>query len=99
MSELKNSWKLVPSQETQAEPVVGRTHYWHCKPGLVADSSLLFVRVQVLPGQGHQFHKHPHMEEILYVLSGTAEQWLEKTRTTMKPGDSVHIPADVVHAT
>ena len=39
------------------------------------------------------------MEEILYVLSGTAEQWVEKERRTMRPGDSIYLPVGIVHAT
>lgn len=39
------------------------------------------------------------MEEIIYVLSGTAEQWVDRERRVLQPGDSAHIPADVVHGT
>ena len=39
------------------------------------------------------------MEEILYVLSGTAEQWVETEKSIFKAGDSVHIPKALVHAT
>jgi quercetin dioxygenase-like cupin family protein len=39
------------------------------------------------------------MEEILYVVSGTAEQWIEKERQILKAGDSAHIPKGLVHGT
>ena len=39
------------------------------------------------------------MEEIIYVLSGTAEQWVDREKRTLKAGDSAHIPRDVVHGT
>ena len=39
------------------------------------------------------------MEEIIYVVSGTAEQWVERERRTLSAGETAHIPADLVHAT
>jgi quercetin dioxygenase-like cupin family protein len=93
----KQAWRFVSSTETEVQDVGGRVHYWHCKPGMVKDTDLLFVRVQMKPGEAHNFHYHPHMEEILYVLSGTSEQWVDKNKQIMKQGDSVFIPAGVVH--
>ncbi len=77
----------------------GKTHYWYCKPGMVKQTDLLFVRAQLPPGEAHPFHVHPKMEEILYILSGTAEQWVEKEKRLMKPGDSLYLPAGVIHGT
>jgi quercetin dioxygenase-like cupin family protein len=57
------------------------------------------VRVHIPPGQGHAFHRHPEYEEIIYVLSGQAEQWVERERRLLSPGDCAHIPTNVVHAT
>jgi quercetin dioxygenase-like cupin family protein len=51
------------------------------------------------PGRAHQFHRHPAMEEIIYVVSGTAEQWVDRERRTLTAGDLAHIPRDVVHGT
>ena len=39
------------------------------------------------------------MEEILYVLSGTAEQWVEREKRIMRPGDALYLPAGIVHGT
>ena len=39
------------------------------------------------------------MEEILYVLSGTAEQWVEREKRVLRPGDSVYLPVGIVHGT
>jgi len=57
------------------------------------------VRVLMPPGRAHQFHRHPTMEEIIYVVSGTAEQWVGREKKLLGPGDIAHIPADVVHGT
>lgn len=97
--ESNQSWRIVPFSEAEVEQLPGKTHYWHCKPGMVKDTNLMFVRAQLPPGEAHRFHYHPRMEEILYILSGTAEQWVEKEKRIMKPGDSIYIPVGLIHAT
>ena len=93
------AWRLVSFAEAEIEKLPGKTHYWHCKPGMVRDTNLMFVRAQLPPGEAHKFHFHPKMEEILYVLSGTAEQWVETEKRLMKPGDSLYLPVGIVHGT
>jgi quercetin dioxygenase-like cupin family protein len=39
------------------------------------------------------------MEEIIYVLAGTAEQWVDREKRILRAGDIAHIPRDVVHGT
>jgi quercetin dioxygenase-like cupin family protein len=92
-------WRIVPFAEAEVERLPGKTHFWHCKPGMVADTNLMFVRAQLPPGEAHRFHHHPHMEEILYILSGTAEQWIEREKRIMGPGDSIYLPVGMVHGT
>src|ERR1041385_4690863 len=85
-------WRIVPFDEAEVERLPGKTHFWQCKRGIVADTKLMFVRAQLPPGEAHRFHFHPKMEEILYILSGTAEQWIEKEKRIMKPGDAIYLP-------
>lgn len=93
-------YRFVSFAETEVEQVPpGKTHHWYCKPGMVQDTNLMFVRAQLLPGEAHRFHHHPYMEEILYVLSGTCEQWVEREKRVMGPGDSLYLPVGIVHGT
>jgi mannose-6-phosphate isomerase-like protein (cupin superfamily) len=39
------------------------------------------------------------MEEILYILSGTAEQWVNREKRQLGPGDSVYLPPNLIHGT
>lgn len=48
--------------------------------------------------KGLNFHTHPNQEEILYVLEGTVEQWIEKDNQLLNAGDAVFVPAGIVHA-
>lgn len=94
------AFRFVSFSETDVEKVPpGKVHHWYCRPGMVADTNLLFVRAQLAPGAAHPFHHHPGREEILYVLSGSAEQWVGRERRIMKPGDSLYLPPGIVHGT
>jgi quercetin dioxygenase-like cupin family protein len=91
--------RFVTAQDVQIEELPWGPHEWLCRPGLTDARDLLLVRVRMPPGTGHAFHRHPAMEEIIYVISGTAEQWVDTERRELGPGDIAHIPKDVVHGT
>lgn len=91
--------RFVTSAEMQVEPSAWGPHEWLCRPGLTDALGLLLVRVRMPPGRAHQFHRHPGMEEIIYVISGTAEQWVDREPRTLRAGETAHIPRDVVHGT
>jgi len=95
----KPAWRIVSQAEAVVEKFPSKTHYWHNRPDMVADTNLLFVHCQMFPGEAHRFHRHPNMEEILYILSGTAEQWVENEKRIMQAGDSLYLPANLVHGT
>lgn len=91
--------RFVTEREMQVETLPWGPHDWLCRPRLTAAEDLLLVRVNMPPGQGHAFHRHPEMEEIIYVVSGTAEQWVDRDKRTLAAGQIAHIPKDVVHGT
>ena len=91
--------RYVTAAELEIEPSPWGPHEWISRPGLTQAEGLLMVRVRMPPGKAHQFHAHPEMEEIIYVESGTAEQWVDRTHRELKAGDSAHIPKGVVHGT
>jgi quercetin dioxygenase-like cupin family protein len=71
---------------------------WISRPATTQARGITAIEVTLNPGKGHNFHKHPDQEEVIYVLSGEIEQWLETKKQMLKPGDSIFISADVVHA-
>jgi quercetin dioxygenase-like cupin family protein len=91
--------RFVTATDLQVEPSSWGPHEWLSRPGLTDAKQLLMVRVKMPPGRAHQFHRHPAMEEIIYVLSGTAEQWIDREKRVLGAGDCAHIPRDVVHGT
>ncbi len=91
--------RFVTSADVEIEQLPWGPHEWLCRPGLTDARDLLLVRVRMPPGTGHAFHRHPPMEEIIYIVSGTAEQWVDRDARRLGPGDIAHIPKDIVHAT
>jgi quercetin dioxygenase-like cupin family protein len=59
---------------------------------------IMTVEGTFFPGKGHDFHRHPNQEEVIYVLEGELEQWVEEERRLLRSGDAVVIPAATVHA-
>jgi len=71
---------------------------WLSHPPSTGARHLTVIDVTLAPGKGHDFHKHPDQEEVILVIAGTVEQWVDREKRILGPGDSAHIPADVVHA-
>ncbi len=91
--------RFVTSADIEIDELPWGPHEWLCRPGLTEARDLLLVRVRMPPGTGHAFHRHPAMEEVIYVVSGEAEQWVHDERRLLAPGEIAHIPKDTVHAT
>ncbi|MGE3803725.1 MAG: cupin domain-containing protein [Gemmataceae bacterium] len=89
--------RFVTEKEMKVEELPWGPHDWLCRPDLVEAEKLLLVRVHIPPGLGHAFHRHPEMEELIYVLDGTCEQWVDREQKILKAGDVAHIPMDMVH--
>ena len=90
---------FVTHNETKVEWLPWGPHEWLARKDIVDTEQLLMARVRVRSGQGHGFHRHPAMEELIYVLEGEAEQWIGEERRVLRPGEAAHIPRNVVHAT
>ena len=88
-----NYWKFVKNEDSILEKVLGRHHYWHYNTEVSKQADIYMVKVVMPKGGMHNFHRHPEMNEILYILKGNAEQWVEGDSKILKPGDSVYIEA------
>lgn len=71
---------------------------WFSDPKTTGAEELVVISVEIFPGFGHNFHKHPNQEESIFVLEGEIEQWLETESKILKKGDSAFIPKGIVHA-
>ena len=71
---------------------------WACRPQNTESEQLAILDVTITQGMRHNFHRHPDQEEMIYVLEGEIEQWIEKEKQILKPGDAVFIKKGIVHA-
>ena len=61
------------------------------------DAEQTFGTVYINAGERNPEHYHPNCEEILHVLSGTCDHTLGEEVYSMGPGDTVRVPAGVMH--
>jgi quercetin dioxygenase-like cupin family protein len=90
---------FVPKDRALVEDTPRGPHAWLSSPAATASEHAMMVRVEMPVGRAHPFHYHPAMEEILYVLAGDCEQWIEDQCQRIGPGDVAHIPKGMVHGT
>jgi oxalate decarboxylase/phosphoglucose isomerase-like protein (cupin superfamily) len=73
---------------------------WFVTPSGVPGAGSTLGEVIVNPGKGHARHHHPGAEEIIYVISGEADQMVDDGEPfAIREGEAVHIPAGVFHST
>jgi quercetin dioxygenase-like cupin family protein len=89
---------FMMSAETPPETLDWGKLRWMSSPPATGAKDLTVIEVNIILGEGHDFHKHPDQEEVIYVISGKVEQWLDQEKRILGPGDCVFIDADVVHA-
>lgn len=90
--------RFVTAGDAEIEVAPWGRHWWLSKPELTGTRQLTLVRVTMRPGAGHQFHYHPSLEEIIYIVDGIAEQWVDREKRRLKAGEIAFIPKGVVHA-
>src|SRR3990170_5639255 len=93
-----NALRFVTSAQARVEFGPWGKHWWLSDPDLTATKQLTLVRITMRPGAGHQFHYHPELEEIIYIVDGIAEQWVDREKRRLKAGEIAFIPKKVVHA-
>jgi quercetin dioxygenase-like cupin family protein len=91
--------RFVTAQDTEREKLSWGTLAWISRPALTGAKLLTVLEATLTEGNGHNFHKHPDQEELIYIISGQVEQWLETERRILGAGDSIFIPKGVVHST
>jgi quercetin dioxygenase-like cupin family protein len=90
--------KFVLAADVDRETLDWGTLGWLSNPPVTGAQQLTVIDVDLMPGGGHNFHKHPDQEEVIFVVEGEVEQWLNRERRILQRGDSLFIPADTVHA-
>jgi len=90
--------RFITSIEVKREELEWGSLAWFSSPSASNAKDLVVLEVTLSPAGGHNFHKHPNQEELIYVIEGEIEQWVEQEKRTLRSGDSAFIGAGVVHA-
>jgi quercetin dioxygenase-like cupin family protein len=90
--------KFLPATEVVRDSLDWGKLAWCCRPADTGAKDLVVMEVTLAPGAGHAFHQHPRQEEVIYVLDGQVEQWVDREKRVLQAGDAVFIPGGVVHA-
>jgi quercetin dioxygenase-like cupin family protein len=90
--------KFIKAADVDREQLDWGELGWICRPSITGAADITVIEVTLIPGGGHDFHKHPDQEEVITVISGEIEQWLEQEKQILTAGDSIFIDADIVHA-
>ena len=62
--------KFVPSTEATREQLDWGVLGWLSRPPETGAKQLVVIEVELMPDRGHNFHKHPDQEEVIYVVDG-----------------------------
>jgi quercetin dioxygenase-like cupin family protein len=88
---------FIPLADVRREEFDWGVIGWRLVPSLGAQH-LVVMDVELTPGGGHAFHRHPGQEEMIVVKEGTIVQFVGEESATLTAGDSVFIPEGEVHA-
>lgn len=67
-----------------------------CVSALTGSAQMCIFEQWCAPGRGAPTHLHA-VEEVLTVLAGKAEVWLDDEHATLAPGQSLQVPAGARH--
>jgi quercetin dioxygenase-like cupin family protein len=98
MDQTTTTGKFVSKADIMTDRLEWGDLAWVSRPSFTGSQQITEALVTLAPGYGHDFHRHPRQEEVLYLLSGSLEQWLEGDKRMLQPGDAMFVPRGVVHA-
>lgn len=88
---------FIPLSDVRREQFDWGVIGWRLVPAHGAEH-LVVMDVELQPGGGHDFHRHPDQEEMIIVKQGTITQFVGEESTTSTAGDSIFVPEGMVHA-
>jgi quercetin dioxygenase-like cupin family protein len=86
--------KFVIGGETQMATLDWGRVGWLSNPSVTGAAQLAIIEGHLLLGKGHDFHKHPSQEEVIFIVAGRIEQWIDKEKRLLGPGGCGLHPAE-----
>ena len=63
--------KFIASADVERDELDWGTIGWLSRPESTGAQDIVAMEVSLSPGYGHDFHKHPDQEEVIYVIEGS----------------------------
>lgn len=70
---------------------------WMIASRLGNSETMTFGRCYIDPGEENHRHLHPNCDEVIHLLHGSIEHSFDEQTIAMRAGDTLSIPAGVVH--
>jgi uncharacterized cupin superfamily protein len=77
--------KFVIAEKTEVKVDDFGTSSWLSNPPSTGARQLTVIDVNLDPGKGHNFHNHPDQEEVILVVTGEVEQWVDREKRILGP--------------
>jgi quercetin dioxygenase-like cupin family protein len=96
---MKRRFLVRPSEVQTYHPAnhSGTTNRRLIGPETVGAKNVEVLLGVIDKGEGAATHAHPGVEQVCYLLEGSATVELDGERREMQPGDACYFPADVMH--
>lgn len=88
---------LARANDRQVEHAGWGRLEWMVSGALGNSTTMTVGRCYIEPGSQNPRHHHPNCDEVLHVLQGSIEHSCDDEVVAMGPGDTISIPAGVVH--
>ena len=90
--------KVVHESEVEEKKIPGRFIRWIADDKTLQPKLLSSCVIRVLPGETVQpAHSHPEGEELIYILSGFGEAWVDGKIQAIRAGSAVLFDQGSVH--
>jgi quercetin dioxygenase-like cupin family protein len=96
---MKKSFLVRPADVSAYHPAnhTGTTNRRLIGPETVGAKHVELLLGVIEKGEGAAPHAHPAMEQVCYLLEGSATVELDGERREMQPGDACYFPAGKMH--
>ena len=90
--------RKVSLQNIEPQHLEGRDLRWMVTPETIGAESLSIAIMNCFPGATvRPLHGHKDIEEVILILEGEGEAWVDGETATFKKGDAVLFPANSKH--
>jgi quercetin dioxygenase-like cupin family protein len=70
---------------------------WLISKNSVGASKTVFGVTYFPPGSRHEIHRHPNVEEVEYLISGSGIAYVDDDAVELGPGEAVFVPQNAYH--